>query len=105
MNQLALIAAAGDQAARRFLEFFAATIRNPHTRRAYGCAVTELLTWCDDQGVPSVANLQSLHVAAWVEAPIAYEHRVRWHAARRGGEVLGRRAFIHPDGAGSREYS
>jgi hypothetical protein len=34
MNQFALIAAAGDQAARRFLDFFAANIRNSHTRRA-----------------------------------------------------------------------
>jgi hypothetical protein len=30
----AVIAAAGDQAARRFLEFFAATIRNKNTRMA-----------------------------------------------------------------------
>ncbi len=30
-----VIAAAGDQAARRFLEFFAATIRNKNTRQAY----------------------------------------------------------------------
>jgi hypothetical protein len=28
----ALIAAAGDRAGMRFLEFFAANIRNPHTR-------------------------------------------------------------------------
>jgi hypothetical protein len=38
----ALIAAAGDRASRRFLEFFAANIRNPHTRRAYSRAVAEL---------------------------------------------------------------
>jgi len=31
----ALIAAAGERASMRFLEFFAANIRNPHTRRAY----------------------------------------------------------------------
>ena len=31
----ALVAAAGDQARMRFLEFFAANIRNAHTRRAY----------------------------------------------------------------------
>jgi hypothetical protein len=31
----ALIAAAGERAGMRFLEFFAANIRNPHTRRAY----------------------------------------------------------------------
>ena len=30
-----VIAAAGDKAARRFLEFFAATIRNKNTRMAY----------------------------------------------------------------------
>jgi hypothetical protein len=32
----ALVAAAGDRAGVRFLEFFAAQIRNQHTRRAYG---------------------------------------------------------------------
>ena len=31
----AIVAAAGERAARRFLEFFAATIRNPNTRAAY----------------------------------------------------------------------
>ena len=31
----ALIAAAGERVSLRFLEFFAADIRNPHTRRAY----------------------------------------------------------------------
>jgi integrase len=35
-----VIADAGDQAARRFLEFFAATIRNKNTRMAYYHAVT-----------------------------------------------------------------
>jgi hypothetical protein len=33
----AAIAEAGDRAARRFLEFFAATIRNKNTRLAYWC--------------------------------------------------------------------
>ena len=40
----ALIVAAGERASLRFLEFFAANIRNPHTRRAYSRAVAELLT-------------------------------------------------------------
>ena len=31
-----LVATAGERASMRFLEFFAANIRNPHTRRAYG---------------------------------------------------------------------
>ena len=63
----ALIAAAGDQASLRFLEFFAANIRNPHTRRAYSRAVADFLTWCDGHGVPSIAAVQPLHVATWIE--------------------------------------
>ena len=41
-----VIAAAGDQAARRFLEFFAATIRNKNTRMAYhhACGVAVQLS-------------------------------------------------------------
>jgi len=62
-----LIAAAGDRASLRFLEFFAATIRNPHTRRAYGRAVAEFLTWCAEMGVPAIGAVQPLHVATWIE--------------------------------------
>jgi hypothetical protein len=40
----ALVDTAGDQAGLRFLEFFAANIRNPHTRRAYYRASEEFLT-------------------------------------------------------------
>jgi hypothetical protein len=39
----------------RFLEFFAANIRNPHTRRAYYRAAEEFLAWCAGAGVPSIA--------------------------------------------------
>jgi site-specific recombinase XerD len=63
----ALIAAAGDQAGRRFLEFFAANIRNAHTRRAYSRAVVDFLAWCDEHGVPSISAVQPLHVATWIE--------------------------------------
>jgi hypothetical protein len=35
----AIATAAGDQVSIRSLEFFAGTIRNPHTRRTYGRAV------------------------------------------------------------------
>ena len=40
-----LISAAGDHAAYRFLEFFPAQIRNPHTRRAYVWAVGRCAHW------------------------------------------------------------
>ena len=77
MNQLvsiasatlpALVAAAGERAGMRFLEFFAANIRNPHTRRAYARAADEFLAWCADAGVPSIAAVQPVHVATWIEA-------------------------------------
>jgi site-specific recombinase XerC len=71
----ALIAAAGDRAALRFLEFFAANIRNPHTRRAYSRAVTEFMAWCEDNQVRSITAVQPLHVAAWIEM------QTREHAA------------------------
>ncbi|MAP10138.1 MAG: integrase [Rhodopirellula sp.] len=63
----ALISAAGDRAELRFLEFFAATIRNPNTRRAYSRAVSDFLEWCAGYGVPSITDVQPLHVATWVE--------------------------------------
>ena len=63
----ALIAASGARAGVRFLEFFAAQIRNPHTRRAYARAVGEFLDWCESKGVLSLTAVQPLHVAAWIE--------------------------------------
>jgi hypothetical protein len=41
----AAIADAGDHAARRFLEFFAANIRNKNTRLAYYRAVCSFFAW------------------------------------------------------------
>src|ERR1700756_1035186 len=76
MNQLvpfssvalpALVPAAGDRAGMRFLEFFAANIRNPHTRRAYARAADEFLAWCADTGVTSITAVQPVHVATWIE--------------------------------------
>jgi site-specific recombinase XerD len=64
----ALVSAAGERASIRFLEFFAANIRNPHTRRAYYRAADEFLGWCASAGVPSIANVQPVHVATWIEA-------------------------------------
>lgn len=62
-----LVAAAGERASLRFLEFFAANIRNPHTRRAYYRAAEEFLTWCESIGLSSIAAVEPVHVAAWIE--------------------------------------
>src|SRR5260370_5703005 len=63
----ALVATSGEQAARRFLEFFASNIRNRHTRLAYSHAVGLFLTWCEKRGVRSLGDVQPLHVAACIE--------------------------------------
>jgi len=64
----ALVAAAGERAGLRFLEFFAAGIRNPHTRRAYACGAADFLGWCEHEvGVASLTAVQPLHVATWIE--------------------------------------
>ena len=62
-----LIESAGRDARTRFLEFFAAQIRNAHTRRAYAQATREFLDWCADAGVASIAQVTPLHVAAYIE--------------------------------------
>ena len=64
----ALVVVAGERASMRFLEFFAANIRNLHTRRAYARAADEFLAWCAIAGVPSIAAVQPVHVATWIEA-------------------------------------
>ncbi|OYZ99752.1 MAG: integrase [Rhizobiales bacterium 17-65-6] len=71
----ALVTAADERAQMRFVDFFTANIRNPHTRRAYGRAVTDFLTWCADQGVTALGEVRPLHVSAWVEM------QTRSHAA------------------------
>jgi Phage integrase, N-terminal SAM-like domain len=71
-----LIATAGERASLRFLEFFAANIRNPHTRRAYSHARDgRFMSWCADNRVRSITAVQPRHVAARIEA------QTREHAA------------------------
>ncbi len=62
-----LVAASGARASYRFLEFFTAQIRNPHTRRAYARAATEFFDWIETKGVTQVAAIESVHVAAYIE--------------------------------------
>ena len=62
----ATIRRAGPQAAERTVEFFTAQIRNPHTRAAYGTAVTRFFTWCDAGGL-ALAQLSPIAVATYIE--------------------------------------
>jgi site-specific recombinase XerD len=75
MNQLvaltdrtpALVAAAGPRASYRFLEFFTANIRNPHTRRAYARAAVEFFDRLAARGVTRLTAIESVYVAACIE--------------------------------------
>jgi site-specific recombinase XerD len=62
----ALIADLGDEAAWRYIEFFTANIRNPHTRRAYARACNRFFAWCDDRGLMPAA-IRPHDVATYIE--------------------------------------
>lgn len=61
-----LILQSGDRAARRFVEFFAATIRNRNTRAAYAQAVGQFCGWCERRGL-TLADITPVVVAAYIE--------------------------------------
>src|SRR5678815_5161273 len=63
-----LIADAGEETARRFLEFFFATIRNKNTRSAYARACWQFFSWCESRGLRSLGRIQPMHVASYVES-------------------------------------
>ena len=62
----ALIADLGDPAAWRYVEFFAANIRNPNTRRAYVRACSRFFGWCEDRGLTLTA-IRPFDVGEWIE--------------------------------------
>ena len=64
----AIVADAGDLAARRYLEFFGVTIRNRNTRTAYLHAASRFFAWCGHHQLGQLADIEPLHVAAYIEA-------------------------------------
>jgi site-specific recombinase XerD len=62
----AIIAALGDQASWRYVEFFAANIRNPNTRRAYARACSRFFGWCEDRGL-TLTTIRPFNVGEWIE--------------------------------------
>ena len=58
----------GAEASKRYLEFFAAQLRNPNTRAAYARAAARFFDWCQDAaGVDELVRIEPIHVAAWIE--------------------------------------
>ena len=75
-----VIQEAGPPAAKRFVEFFAATIRNPNTRAAYLRATRTFLDWCAACGL-RLAQIEPLHVAAYIESHPGAVPTVKQHLA------------------------
>jgi site-specific recombinase XerD len=76
----AVIARAGDRAARRFVEFFTATIRNRNTRLAYARAVSQFLDWCHERRF-TLELIEPVVVAAYVEQHPGSQPTVKQHLA------------------------
>src|SRR5271167_4000142 len=55
-----------DQAAWRYVEFFAANIRNANTRRAYARACQQFFAWCDERGL-TLMTIRPVDVARYIE--------------------------------------
>ena len=62
----AAIAAQGERAGRRFIEFFTATIRNRNTRMAYARAVKQFFDWCEDHQL-GLEDIEPIAIAAYIE--------------------------------------
>ena len=76
----AVIMRAGEDAGRRFVEFFTANIRNRNTRMAYARAISEFLDWCDERGV-ELRQIQPVTVAAYIEQHQGSKPTVKQHLA------------------------
>jgi len=62
----AVITQAGERATRRFIEFFAAEIRNVNTRRAYGRIARHFFRWLEERGL-QLTNVTPVVVAGYIE--------------------------------------
>jgi integrase/recombinase XerD len=80
----AIIADAGEKAREHFLEFFAATMRNPNTRAAYVQAVAQFCRWCEEHEL-KLQTIRPLHVSVYIEGKTLTAPSVKQHlAALRG---------------------
>jgi site-specific recombinase XerD len=66
-QQLPALFLTSPTAAKGFIDFFTATIRNRNTRRAYFKAASRFSAWCKARGLDNLARLETIHVSAYVE--------------------------------------
>jgi site-specific recombinase XerD len=67
LAQVPQLFAPNPKAAKRFLEYFAANIRNSNTRRAYVRAILTFSSWCEAQNLTEIVDIEPVHVAAFIE--------------------------------------
>jgi len=77
----ALIVGAGERAQWRFVEFFAANIRNKNTRTAYVQAVGQFFDWCDRRCIRELAQLNPVIIAGYIEGHQGSPPTVKQHLA------------------------
>src|ERR1035438_2885071 len=77
----AAIGHAGEAAAWRFIEFFAATIRNKNTRYAYAEAVSQFFVWCEKHRVYTLDQVKPIVVASYIENHLGAAPTVKQHLA------------------------
>lgn len=76
-----IVGRAGEAAAWRFIEFFAATIRNKNTRSAYAHAVSQFFASCEKHGIVALEQIKPVVVAAYIEQHTAAAPTVKQHLA------------------------
>ena len=63
------------EARTRMRDFFSSHIRNPNTRRAYREAVRQFSGFCAEHGIVDLAQVEPVHVAAFVETQLRQNSR------------------------------
>ncbi len=75
------IVRAGERARWRFIEFFAANIRNRNTRAAYAHAILQFFQWCEERGLLDLPDIQPVIIAAYIEQHRGSAPTVKQHLA------------------------
>jgi hypothetical protein len=83
----AMVAAEGERAAFRFIDFFTANIRNANTRAAYAVAARGFFTWLDQHEIRELGAIRTHHVSAYIE----YAQQMAAHESARTTKLYDRR--------------
>jgi site-specific recombinase XerD len=76
-----IVSEAGSVAQKRFLEFFAVTIRNRNTRIAYAQAIAQFFEWCEFKGITVLNQIEPIVVAAYIEQHPRSDPTIKQHLA------------------------